>query len=62
MTKNCLVTFPDLHPRFGLSYSRDHIRRLVKRGAFPAPKVKLSSRLNAWSARDIRAWIASKAA
>lgn len=35
--------------------------RKVKTGEFPAP-VKLSSRVTAWRAEDVRAWIQSRSA
>lgn len=35
--------------------------RKVKSGEFPAP-VKLSSRVTAWRAEDVRAWIQSRSA
>lgn len=55
-----IYTYPELRDRFGISYSRDHIRRLVRAGLFPAPAMKLSPRLNAWRERDLREWLATK--
>lgn len=60
MSQLRLVTFSELQPQFGVPYTRDHIRRLVRSGDFPAPCLKLSSRLNAWKEADVAAWVASK--
>lgn len=42
-----------------LPFSSATLWRMVKRGDFPAP-VKLSEKVTAWKAEDIRAWIASR--
>jgi predicted DNA-binding transcriptional regulator AlpA len=55
-----VVIYPDFQKVFGLPYSHDHIRRLVRHGQFPKPTLRLSPRLNAWRVRDIAGWIASK--
>lgn len=39
-------------------FSRSHLWKEVKEGRFPKP-VKLSERVTAWRAEDIRAWIVS---
>ena len=52
-----LVTFDQLKPGKGIAYSRDHLRRKVKAGEFPAP-VQVSDRRIAWREDDVDAWIA----
>ncbi|NBX86002.1 MAG: AlpA family phage regulatory protein [Proteobacteria bacterium] len=40
--------------------ARSTIWKMVKEGRFPAPK-KLSQRVTAWNAADVRAWLEGKA-
>ena len=56
-----LIDFKRLGPEKGISYSRDHLRRKVRRGEFPRPLAISSSRI-AWLEADIDAWLAKKAA
>ena len=57
-----IVTYADFREVFGLRYTKDHIRRLVEKGGFPKPSLRLSPRLNAWRVREIIEWIDQKAA
>jgi prophage regulatory protein len=57
-----LLTYPDLREQFGLPYTREHVRRLVKQGSFPKPRIRLSSRFHAWDEADVQSWINSKRA
>lgn len=59
-TANRLISFAELKPFTGIGYSRDHLRRLVKAGAFPKP-VNLSSARIAWREADVQEWIAMRA-
>jgi prophage regulatory protein len=42
-----------------LPFSSATLWRMVKAGTFPAP-VKLSARVTAWRAEDVRAWMQSR--
>ncbi|WP_283147607.1 helix-turn-helix transcriptional regulator [Silvimonas soli] len=44
-----------------LPFSASSLWRMVRGGKFPAP-VKLSERVTAWRAEDVRAWIDSRLA
>ncbi len=55
-----LVTFDRLKPDYGIPYSRDHLRRKVKAGEFPAI-VRLSGARIAWFQSDVEAWLSAKA-
>jgi predicted DNA-binding transcriptional regulator AlpA len=46
-------------PEFGIHYHMNHLRRMWKRGDFPAPH-HLSARKLAWKSADLIAWVASK--
>lgn len=59
-TASRLICFADLKPVTGIGYSRDHLRRLVKAGAFPKP-VNLSSARIAWREADVQEWISARA-
>ncbi len=59
-TASRLISYADLKPTTGISYSRDHLRRLVKAGSFPKP-VNLSSARIAWREADIQEWISARA-
>jgi prophage regulatory protein len=54
-----LLDFKSLGPVKGIGYSRDHLRRKVKAGEFPAP-VALSDRRIAWRESEVDAWLASR--
>jgi predicted DNA-binding transcriptional regulator AlpA len=56
-----LVDFKQLKPEFGISYSRDHLRRRCKAGTFPMP-IKLSERRIAWLEGELHAFVAARAA
>jgi predicted DNA-binding transcriptional regulator AlpA len=47
--------------RYGVTYSRIHLMRLVARGQFPAP-FHLSERRLAWRLSEVRAWLKSRPA
>jgi predicted DNA-binding transcriptional regulator AlpA len=55
-----LITFAQLGPEKGISHCRDHVRRLVKVGKFPAP-IQLSDHKIACLEAEIDAMIASRA-
>ena len=55
-----LITFAQLGPDKGISHCRDHVRRLVKVGRFPAP-IQLSEHKIAWLEAEIDAMIAARA-
>jgi predicted DNA-binding transcriptional regulator AlpA len=55
-----LITFAQLGPEKGISHWRDHVRRLVKVGKFPAP-IQLSDHKIAWLEAEIDAMIAARA-
>jgi prophage regulatory protein len=54
-----LLTYQDLKALRGVSYTREHLRALIKRGEFPAP-VRVGAQRIAWRADEIDAWIASR--
>ncbi len=53
-----LVIFGDLRAKFGIPYVRDHLRRKVRAGEFPAP-VQISNRRIGWHEEEIVAWLAA---
>jgi prophage regulatory protein len=55
------LTFPELRPQKGITYSRHHLRRKCNAGEFPKP-VPLSEQRIAWLEDEIDAWIEAKAA
>lgn len=56
-----LLSFGQLGPAKGVPYSRDHLRRLVKAGSFPAP-VPISEKRIAWVEAEIDAWVRERVA
>ena len=50
-----IFTFETL-PEKGIDYSRNHVRRLIKKGKFPPP-FYLSERVPAWTERTLDQWI-----
>lgn len=54
-----LVSFDELKPVKGIKYSRVHLRRLVKKKAFPKP-IPLSEGRIAWDEKDLDAWLDGK--
>ena len=58
MTK--VLSIADLHAR-GINYSKVHLRRLVKAGAFPQP-VRIGAGKLAWVESEVEDWITSKIA
>ena len=55
-----LLTFTQLGPEKGIPHCRDHVRKLVKAGKFPAP-IQLSENKIAWLEAEIDAMIAARA-
>ena len=51
-----LVRYAELLPRYGITFSRMHLRRLIAASNFPSP-VKLGENTIAWIETDISAWI-----
>lgn len=47
-----LIRFPELKTRFGISYSRVHLARLIKAGRFPAP-VRVGDNRRAWLEHEV---------
>ncbi len=54
-----VLTFPQLKSRKGIPFTRVHINRLEKVGAFPK-KLRLGSNSVAWSEEEIDAWLESR--
>ena len=54
-----LLTFAQLGPEKGIPHCRDHVRKLVKAGKFPAP-IQLSENKIAWLEAEIDAIIAAR--
>ena len=54
-----LVFFLDLKPRFGIKWSRVHIRRLERAGKFPSRFYPVGGNC-AWMESDIVRWIESR--
>lgn len=55
------VIFPELKSRYGIPWSRMHVDRLEKRGAFPR-RVQLGPNSVAWLESEILAWLAEQIA
>jgi prophage regulatory protein len=49
------VRYVDLKPRYGIPFSRTHLKRLVGAGLFPAP-VNLGPATIAWIEEDVLAY------
>lgn len=47
-------------PEYGVTFSRTHLHRLIKRGEFPQP-FKLGENTNAWWGADIEYWLGERA-
>ena len=58
--QNILLSYPDLR-RIGITYSKEHLRRLEAEGRFPK-RVRLSERRVSWRLDEVRAWIDAHAA
>ena len=58
-TQSKIISYEDLKPVKGISYSRMQLSRLMKDGKFPA-KVQISSKRIGWLEHEIDAWIAKK--
>jgi prophage regulatory protein len=56
-----LLSMPELRSEKGVSYSRPHLFRLIKTGAFPRP-IKLGENRNAWLEAEVDAWIEARVA
>jgi len=46
---------------FGIRFCRQHLNRLIKRGAFPSP-IFLGPKKRAWKKSEIEQWVASRPA
>jgi predicted DNA-binding transcriptional regulator AlpA len=55
-----LVTFEELKPKLGITYSKPTIRRLITKRKFPAP-IFLSQRRMAWPMYVLKKWIRDQA-
>lgn len=51
---NCLLRWPDVQKRIGLSKS--YVYHLISLGAFPQP-IKLGPRASGWLESEVNAWI-----
>lgn len=58
-TADRLVVFQELSS-IGVHFSRMHLRRLEKEGAFPR-RVQISAKRVAWLESEIRGWIKARA-
>lgn len=58
MSEDRLLVFADLAD-LGIPFVARSVRRMVRRGDFPAP-VEISNRRIAWRERDVREWINSR--
>jgi prophage regulatory protein len=56
-----VIPFEKLEPEKGVTYTRDHLRRLVKAGKFPRP-IRLSESRIAWDEAEIDSWLKARAA
>jgi len=56
-----LLTFSELHPVKGISYSRDHLRRKWNAGEFPKP-IPVSGRRIAFVEAEVDDWLADRIA
>jgi prophage regulatory protein len=54
-----VLDFKSLVEKKGIGFSRDHLRRKVKEGSFPAP-IKLGERRIAWDEDVVDAWLAAR--
>ncbi|MCW5699260.1 MAG: AlpA family phage regulatory protein [Rhodospirillales bacterium] len=55
-----IVSFSDLKDRFGLTWTRVHVNRLIKAGQFPQ-KVQISAGRVGWLESEIEAWLRARA-
>ena len=55
-----VLSFPELK-NLGVRFSRQHIRRLVKAGKFPAP-IKIGENTNAWLESEIDRYLKDRIA
>ncbi len=51
-----IITFDRLRPEKGVPYSRDHLRRMVKAGSFPAPISVGEARIG-WIEAEVDRWL-----
>lgn len=56
-----LISFEELGPRKGVTYSRPHIWRREREGTFPR-RVKLGGNRVAWIEDEIDAWVEARIA
>ena len=55
-----LIQYPEIRPRTGIKFTRQHIGRLVKAGQFPAP-VRYGVRSIAWVEAELLDYLAKAA-
>lgn len=55
-----VISYNYLKSAKGIGYSRDHLRRKVKDGSFPAP-VQISESRIAWVEAEVDQWLKAKA-
>ena len=55
-----IISYPELKPERGIGFSRVHIRRLWRAGAFPKP-VQVSAHRIGWLASELDQWLADRA-
>lgn len=51
-----LISFEDLNALKGIRYSRDHVRRMAKAGAFPKP-ISVGAARIAWVESEVDEWL-----
>jgi predicted DNA-binding transcriptional regulator AlpA len=61
-SEQVLLGYEDLRTVYGISYHRNHLRRLMRktdgdRPPFPRP-VRIGARRIAWKQAEVRAWLA----
>jgi predicted DNA-binding transcriptional regulator AlpA len=59
MNQRRFVPFADLKDRYGLTWTRQHVDKMVKAGTFP-PKIRLTEHRVGWWSDVIEEWIATK--
>ena len=57
-----ILTFEELRPVKGITFSRQWVRKLVEDGKFPAPIKPGNAGLNGWIDSEIDDWIKAKIA
>lgn len=59
MSSRRVLAFSDLRPQKGVPFTRQHLRRMVKDGSFPAP-IELGPHRIGWLESSIDEWLQSR--